>query len=519
MRNSLRSLCPLWGTAAIFVALKFFVIFAPYHQEEFVLFDAALRTSQGEMPFRDYFYIYGPLPPYLYSLVFRLAAPTLIGLRLMTLLTSLVTLGFIWGLLAGQKTWARVAGTSIAMLPAAIYPAYAHNHVVSLMALTGILHFTWRYLSETRAVDYWLSVCLMVVLVLSRPMLAGLGAVVGWILVLGFGSAEPVSQRLKNIAVGLLVCAVALVCACLIFGQGYVWSLLPRSSASEVWTLSLEHVLYLFGWRESLSFSLSTLWRIFLPRVAYLCVILSPLAVLANWLKDRTQPMGRLAMVGFLLVMTGHFIDTFIMGPELVLLRGQYFLPPLMAIGWWFTTTPVEGRLAKGLRLGAGVSIGALGLLFASADGLATYRAATLPKYDHSPLRGTAIQPGHDGYFRALDFINEISIPNEPVLLAVYHPGTQAFLAGQNLLARDCCILPRNRDYVPRPHETPYSAEGKLSYFEIVEAEFRKHRPRIVLVSLAVHPSAWLYAVYCDSTYPHRKDFPYEFGTLRVCWK
>ena len=123
------------------------------HGRDFYCYAATLK---GAVPFRDYWWVYGPLMPYYYALFFKilgLSMPSiLIGEILLKVFAGFmmyrtVTLlaGKIWGCLAALWFWN-------------FYPYFffTYNHTGGIALLTAIIYFLIRYLyAGTRTSLYW----------------------------------------------------------------------------------------------------------------------------------------------------------------------------------------------------------------------------------------------------------------------------------------------------------------------------------------------------------------------------
>ena len=64
-----------------FLLIKFPMIFVPQNPEELRDFEHFVRTSFGELPYRDYVWIYGPLTPLIYGCFLKVFPPLLLSIR------------------------------------------------------------------------------------------------------------------------------------------------------------------------------------------------------------------------------------------------------------------------------------------------------------------------------------------------------------------------------------------------------------------------------------------------------
>ena len=70
-----------------------------YHDEGYIV-QAAERTLHGEIPYRDFHFIYTPITLYLTLLAFKLFGISIFSERLLLLIFSFVTVGMLWKLSA-----------------------------------------------------------------------------------------------------------------------------------------------------------------------------------------------------------------------------------------------------------------------------------------------------------------------------------------------------------------------------------------------------------------------------------
>ncbi len=514
------------GKALAWIAFIFFLFkapltLAPYHFEELVMLDAATRAFSGEVVYLDFYYIYGPLPPYFYAIFFSILPKTLLTIRLVTLLTGCGVALLISLVFEKKSLGKRIIITLLATLPVAIYPAYAHNHTLSLLGLVGSITFLSRFIFNRKFNDLIYSYGFLILILLSRPAIAGFGATLGWLLVvLTLGELAP-KERLKITAGGITGLVILFGGLYAIFGDPFLWALTPRFDTLDVWKpnslVSLISALY-----ENFELK-NGLWNFrqqVMVRGAFLCFVLAPGMVFYFYRKNRkvNPECANFVMISCLIVYGGHFVDTFSMGAGPLFIRGQYFWTPLIAatlviIDDAFTAS----RRNYSLLVPSVIVLGMVSALYSSYFVLNVERILRNERYTSSVLKGTVKLKGHDGFLKATEFINSRCRPGEKVLVGAYHPGAQLFLKCENVVQKDCCFTHRNPNYVPRQRETPYSPNGRISYREIAYEMARKEKPKFRLVSLAQHPYSKTYAPLCEGSHGHQ-DFPWEFGELRVCW-
>nr|HPQ41350.1 hypothetical protein [bacterium] len=75
--------------------------------------DAARRVMQGEMPYRDFFYVQGPVYPYIYGIPLMLTGPKVLYARWLSLMWG--TLALILATRTAHRTGGGIPGAVIAL--------------------------------------------------------------------------------------------------------------------------------------------------------------------------------------------------------------------------------------------------------------------------------------------------------------------------------------------------------------------------------------------------------------------
>jgi hypothetical protein len=165
----------------LFIALKFPMCFATINPEELRDFDHFIKVSEGLFPYRDFVWLYGPLTPLVYGVLFKIFPAKLIIARL-------ITLGiWSWGAYYLAKTIARyfpdpkkVIFGCLLVTACFGYPSYSHNHILASSACFFGFYHALIAVEESKERNLFFSFLGILVCFFTRPILMGLGAMAAW---------------------------------------------------------------------------------------------------------------------------------------------------------------------------------------------------------------------------------------------------------------------------------------------------------------------------------------------------
>ncbi len=229
------------------------------------------QTLEGKIPYRDYWWVYGPLMPYYYSFFYKL-----FGINIQSILVGKIALQLVCGIfvfLICSSFAARSLATIAALWFWAFSPdfAYTYNHIGGIMLLFSIIYFIFQYIKEPRVV--WIIFSFISVFILGfikiNVGIFNLIAVLICFLALGVWQKNLTGQKRNLLICGALVIpgVTFLIYALLFHGlpAHYVGQCLPylksnyhyyTSPLIAIKTLGQIYVSHLFSNRFNLLFGI-----------------------------------------------------------------------------------------------------------------------------------------------------------------------------------------------------------------------------------------------------------------------
>lgn len=152
------------------------------HTDEARDLNAYIMAAQGSIIYRDVWWLYGPLTPYLYGMGLRLFGYELLYLRLMSVCVVLVSVGLTYRLASTMLSpfWSAVAaliGFSLRL------PVYNYNHLWLLLGSLALLVFVHHFVFKGHRGYVFLAGCCSGFLLDVRPVPEG---VILWLVSLLF---------------------------------------------------------------------------------------------------------------------------------------------------------------------------------------------------------------------------------------------------------------------------------------------------------------------------------------------
>ena len=136
-----------------------FILFPQFNYQEFLYqgdhgrdLHAFWATSQGDTPYRDYWWVYGPLMPYFYGLLFKILGvglPAVLAGRIFLLLCSAIFVFLALSLFIPRLIAFLGALWFLVFMPDFFF---TYNHVGGIAGLVAVAYFLLRYIRK-RSVD------------------------------------------------------------------------------------------------------------------------------------------------------------------------------------------------------------------------------------------------------------------------------------------------------------------------------------------------------------------------------
>lgn len=496
--------------AVLLLLIKLPQLFLVVHFEELRDLEAFTWAAQGKIPYRDFYWHYGPLGPYFFGQVFRFLPPTLGVLRALSL--SLWALGAFYVVRLLYRATSSGKGSLLGLvLVGALFalPNYSHNHVLATVFSLIMLFYLEHFLGTGKSGAASLG-CLWVVLS-TRPVLIGYGAVLFYIAAILLFRPDQ-GRWLKK---SLVVFLASLLLWPLIWGSEVIHALYPRAIAvgmqrpmPDLWEIG-------WGWAHGTGAKsfLYHLWGLVDGSLYYGHFFLWPAAIfLLGWPRV-TQ--WRLAGLAALLGLSAS-LDTFYYGSgdarkyAVMMSRGQYFLCftflSFFLIAW---------SLGKKRALAwAGVGIGVVLTWWSNHRLIENWSGVHRNPY---PLLGfTAWPENYAGAKGFLDHLSRKCLENGgPVFAGFYAPGVGLISRCSMVLERDVHLLDGGWESRLREGESPYRTETNQTVGQIVVHELNRRQPRTIAMNRRMRP----FWQECESIGEgwRQSDFTSPFYSLRIC--
>lgn len=436
-----------------------------------------LRLLQGERPYLDFWWLYGPTGLALNAGLYRIFGVSLITLRLAGVAAGYVALLLCWRLARRflSPGWAGVAAT----MALALYrlPTYNYNHmygaVVGLLALecacrareTG--HAGWR---------------------------AGTGALIGLLCSLKFNVGV---QAGVAVALFAWIAARAGRARALVrFGGAWLAVLAAQNVALLAW-LGWDSLPAVYGPQFAVAGEKAATWALWSNLVAsipqsasregirqayYLALFLLPVSVppVAWWASRREPPDGRDAVRLLALYSPAVYVQAFIVGDpsgstgDNAALLITALLLLVYVLGRWAGAR--RGKAARALAFGTALAVVAV------VYGGALVRYATPGKYDYAltleRARGVRVSPTYGANLDGAVRFIQAHVPEGDAIAAVPWAGEMvAFLSGRRLAARDTGeflrLAPDERPAWVVLTNAPDPTADYAGLVSVVEADYR----------------------------------------------
>lgn len=512
----------MWAAIGVFLALKLPMLFVTNNPEELRDFDHFLRMSSGQIAFRDFVWLYGPLSPIVYGTFFKLLPGKLLMARLITLGVWCIGVSWLARLLQRYDFKGAAFWIGIVFLTGLTgYPSYSHNHIIPAVSLIGVVYYLSRYYEKSDEWDLHYSYLCALVVLFCRPVLMGYGVMALWGLL--FVADSRATNKVRLVSFYGMTLISGLLFFRFIYGAA-LWSAFFPQPWAILETKSYPNLHYLVPHphfsKEGIVLFLKQVRAALETGTFYLHYFIWPTLVLtlANLMKGRLEIKTAALAAGFSLMASLdllHYGFSDPMSEQAMWVRGQYFFTG-MALSLYLVLWPT-------LTLGRTVWVktGAASVLL--AIGIWSYLPWTtgmvhLFKYPKNQFRlpammGVSTHADRAAIFEAVSFINEKSTPQDKVVFPQYEPGMARLLKGQDLFEKDSYIFTRMPWYTLGSNETPYAPSGKVTNGEVIESRLQKEQPRFFVIQ-GKSP----YRSYCEKAGWHSQDFGGPSGRT-VCWR
>ncbi|MDH7490669.1 MAG: glycosyltransferase family 39 protein [Anaerolineae bacterium] len=396
-----------------------------------------LRLLQGERPYLDFWWLYGPTGLFLNAGLYRIFGVSLITLRLAGVAAGYAALLLCWRLAMRFMTpgWAGVAAT----VALALYrlPTYNYNHMYAAVAGLLALECALRA-RETGRVGWW----------------AGAGALVGLLCSLKFNVGVQAGAAVALFA--WMAARGGRTHALAHFAGAWLAMLVAQNVALLAW-LGRDALPAIYGPQFAVAAEKMTAWALWsnlaasVPRslsregirqAYYLALFLLPVIVppAAWWLARRERPAARDAIRLLALYSPAVYVQAFIVadpsgstGDNAALLITSLLLL-VYVLGRWAGAR--QGKAARALAFGAALAVVAV------VYGGALVRYATPGKYDYTltleRARGVRVSSTYGANLEGAVRFTQAHVPEGEAIAAVPWAGEMlAFLSGRRLAARD----------------------------------------------------------------------------------
>lgn len=396
-----------------------------------------LRLLQGERPYLDFWWLYGPTGLALNAGLYRIFGVSLITLRLAGVAAGYAALLLCWRIARRfvSPGWAGVAAT--AALALYRLPTYNYNHmyaaVVGLLALECALRAR-----ETGRAGWWAGAGALVGLLCSFKFNVGVQAGAAVALFAWIAARDGRRRALAHFAEAWLAVLVAQNVALLAW---LGWDALPAIYGPQ-FAVAAEKMTAWALWSNLAASVPRSLSREGIRQAYYLALFLLPVVVppAAWWVARHERPEARDAVRLLALYSPAVYVQAFIVadpsgstGDNAALLITSLLLL-VYVLGRWAGAR--RGKTGRVLALGAAVAVVAV------VYGGALVRYATPGKYDYAltlaRARGVLVSPTYAANLEGAVRFLQAYVPEGEAIAAVPWAGEMlAFLSGRRLAARD----------------------------------------------------------------------------------
>jgi len=396
-----------------------------------------LRLLQGERPYLDFWWLYGPTGLALNAGLYRVFGVSLITLRLAGVVAGYAALLLCWRIARRflSPGWAGVAATA----GLALYrlPTYNYNHMYA--AVVGLLALECACRArETGRAGWWAGAGALIGVLCSFKFNVGVQAGAAMALFAWIATRGGRTRVLAHFAGAWLAVLLAQNAAMLAW---LGWDALPAIYGPQ-FAVAAEKMAAWALWSKLAASVPRSLSRERIRQAYYLVLFLLPIIVppAAWWMARRERPMARDAVRLLALYSLAVYVQAFIVadpsgstGDNAALLITSLLLL-VYVLGRWAGAR--RGRAARTLAFGATLAVVAV------VYGGALVRYATPGKYDCTltleRARGVRVSEAYAAKLEGAVQFLQAHVPQGEAIAAVPWAGEMlAFLSGRPLAARD----------------------------------------------------------------------------------
>ncbi len=409
-----------------------------------------LRLLQGERPYLDFWWLYGPTGLFLNAGLYRAFGVSLITLRLAGVVAGYAALLVCWRLARRflSPAWAGVAAT----MALALYrlPTYNYNHMYA--AVVGLLALECACQArETGRMGWWAGAGALIGLLCSFKFNVGVQAGAAVALFLWLATRDGKARAWARFG-GAWLAVLALQNVALLAWLG--WDSLPAIYGPQ-FAVAGEKAAAWALWGNLAASIPRSLSREGVRQAYYLALFLLPVIVspAAWWTARRERPANRDAVRLLALYSPAVYVQAFIVGDpsgstgdnSALLITALLLL--VYALRRWAGAG--RGRATRAL------AVGVVAATLAAVYGGALARYATPGKYDYAlalaRARGVRVSSAYGANVEGVARFLQTHVPEGDAIAAVPWAGEMlAFLSERRLAARDTGEFLR-----PAPEQRP----------------------------------------------------------------
>jgi hypothetical protein len=507
-------------SALLFLAFKVPMTFNTNNPEELRDYDHFVRSAQGESAYRDFVWFYGPLSPLVYGTALKVLPQKLLTVRLITLAFWTVGAALLGLLLARYlSSLPEVLLGTFVVTNVFGYPSYSHNHILGAVGILASAYWFVRFLEEDQENFLYYSFAGALVSFFSRPILMGIGGLVGWVGL--FLWQQKVKDKTRLGSILIIVFGIVTLCFFMIDGPLLVSAFVPRPWAILQFK-DYPNLHFMFPplvWSNPALLA-RQVWGVFEVGFFYFHYFIWPAILLTMAAYAVPHSALRAAVCCMILGWCTswdllHYGFSVPASEQAMWVRGQYFFA-LTATSVFLVLWPVvrnsEALLQR--RVLSAVVLALVGVwgYFPFLLGLNHLARFPVNQYRFPALTGVLTHPDRQPILEAVAFINSLCTEKDAVVVTQYDPGLSQLLKCPDLFQQDSYTYTRNAWYKLERGETPYAPEGGMTNGELVENRIRAVTPRFYLTELPPSYQA------CNLAGFESRDFGSGANGRRVCW-
>lgn len=538
---------PLFLVIMAYLILQLLTFRTDIGAEEFRDILSFQQFNAGLIPYRDFYWHYGPLGIYLWSFFIKFLGSELILMRLAAIFTGII------GIIVVYRLSKKIMSNNFSLLAAFCsfalftFPCYSFNHYLSVISLLITLLFVVKFLSDKKRIHLFMWGVFLTLTFLIRPAPTGIIlALVSLLTIVLFSLKFNFFVLLKNILYLFTFFTVAITSAYFLTGGLFLKStvlLITINNGAQVilgfpdtirlvrdflYSLNvhiLKDVRSLYNILTFINLISSHVicWFIFIFPAIFIGMALYEL-VTQRRLQDITR-INYLAIFLFMLsfLLSLYFLDAVLATSypnfdgwgRLWLLRGQYILQPGI-IFFSYLLYRFKKRTSAGFLTTAISCVLILSVTLPKISDL-RYLFIKMPVGNISGIRGVYLTNFWEKIFvPAIEYINnEKDIP-EYIFVTCYFPGFYALANKKSILPEDAQALFTNLSIFKKgrknfyPSSTGYNPSDEEGADRIILNRLKDKKPCVVTVNDDLLKYHFLWGKFIMDNYHAVKKFTYK---------